>query len=360
MRSSISHRRWLPTAALVVVGALLVSACSSSGEASSAGGGTPQSQAVPTGVAPHPLPQKTVVTIGIAQPAEAYDQAYLAQAFGEFAKENLEVKFETVAPTSMLVLLQQGKIDMTILGAQAGIFNAIHAGAQVRYIAGAGVDDGSGYFLSPKTLSKNPNFGPCDLKDKTVSIGPGGAAGVGTFSAVPLASYLKKCNLTLHDIKPAAVAGPDLLVALKTGSVELGSEFTTLAHQASALGYKKLISFPAVPFAPWVAGSALLKKPLVEAALLRAMVRTTRTYLQGDFHKNPKVLTAIAKAIGQSTEFVSKTVPVKFNPDMTFNPDILVNDTQSAWMTYGGLLNYKEPLTVPQLVDTSVLTKVTS
>src|SRR5690606_12292607 len=106
-------------------------------------------------------------------------------------------------------------------------------------------------------------------------------------------------NLTLKDIDISTLTGPDVLVALENGSIDGGFLADPTWADPDQRGYAKLV----VPFGTfsvngYMMGKLRTEQPDVAKAFIRAMVRTSRTYLQGDYHNDPEVRAKLLEIMG--------------------------------------------------------------
>ncbi|MBY4208111.1 ABC transporter substrate-binding protein [Rhodococcus fascians] len=292
-------------------------------------------------------------------PAEAYAPFWVGKEFGEFEKENIDLKIEKVPAAQFVQAGLTGQADVVLPGG-GGLFNAVSSGANLRMVASAyDTDSSTGFYLSPKLAAEIPNFGPCDMKGRSVAVAPGGT--IASASAVPISEYLAECDLTLKDVELSGQVGADSVVALQTGALDVAMEYVNLGAQAEQMGAKQIIPFPKdYQFAPWVFGPKLLEDPSAAAAVLRAMVRTVRTHLQGDYHTDPEVMAVLSQYEGLPDDTIASFPLLQFNPNLAMNADNLVTSLQQVWFDYGGVLSYNEPLKTDQVADFSILEKVVS
>ncbi|SER33639.1 ABC-type nitrate/sulfonate/bicarbonate transport system, substrate-binding protein [Arthrobacter sp. OV608] len=341
------------TATAAVALALTMAACGTNSAGSSAGGGDVAN--IPAGTDPHPLKESTKVTVAVT-PSEQYMAFWVGKEKGEFQKENIDLQIQDTNPTQLLQSVLTGAADVT-LATPAGLFNAIDGGGDLRIVSGAfGPDEGTGYYLSPALAKSKPDFGPCDMKGLNVTVAPG--ATIGAHAALPMSNYLAKCNLGFDDVKLGTTFGPDSLVALQSGALDVAMVYGSLGPQAAALGAKKIVPFTKDMQTPWVFGQKLRSNPEAAAAVLRALVRTHRTYLQGNYHDKPEVMKVLSQYLKLPEETIAKFPPVPFDPDLAFDPKSMVVDLQNLWLEKGGILSYKEPLTVDKVTDLSYLKRV--
>jgi NitT/TauT family transport system substrate-binding protein len=350
----------------IIAVALTLSACGSSSKSdsktsaatSAAAGSSPAASSSaatgPNTPAPKPLATMTDVTASVPfLNIEGYAPLLLANYFGEFKKENLNVTIQTVTTNNLVVLMQQGKVDFAPAAPSAGIFNAIQGGADIKGIGGGVMfskDDLQGYYLRKGLIGSDGKFNPCDLKGKKVSTGS--ATGLGAPSVVELASYLAKCNLTVNDVTIVPQGGTDLFAALSAGAVDAGYLADPIWPQAVSAGMLLIQPFTA-GITSYFMGPIRTKQPEVAAAIARAMIRTVRTYLQGDYRADPTVHAAMMKALGATEAQLTGPSPLVFSPDWKFPVD-LIAPIEAEWIKIGKLLNYTTPLPTSSYYDDSI------
>ncbi|WFR72612.1 hypothetical protein P9209_01075 [Prescottella defluvii] len=84
-------------------------------------------------LAPKPLAEETTVVVGIGKQLEVYAQFLMAEAEGEFAKENLKVEIQDVPESDKLALISQGRMDLGYNALTAGLLNLMSTGAGVKW-----------------------------------------------------------------------------------------------------------------------------------------------------------------------------------------------------------------------------------
>ncbi len=87
------------------------------------------------------------------------------------------------------------------------------------------------------------------------------------------------------------------------------------------------------------------------------MIRTSRTYLQGDYHANPTVLNALASELHQTAAVITTAPSQVFDPNLIFSTDG-ASQLQQIWLSVGSVLNYSTPLSSAQVYDPSILRAV--
>jgi NitT/TauT family transport system substrate-binding protein len=261
----------------------------------------------------------TNVTIILQAKTEGWVVPSLAVEMGEFKKENLNVKIAYDAlPSDIILALNHGQADVGYLGTSALLFNSIAAGADVKIVMDGGEPPPgvSGIFVKSSLIADPGSFDACGFKGLRVGIGPTLA---GSTPAVALGTYLSQhCpSVTMHDVSLSPLNGSNALVALETGALQAADLYAPSSSQAISSGAAKLaVEVPAGAGA-MVMGSILTSHPQVAEAIARALLRTQRTYLQGDYHSSPQVAADIAKILGVPASFVTSPA----NPQPRLQPE---------------------------------------
>lgn len=98
-------------------------------------------------------------------------------------------------------------------------------------------------------------------------------------------------------------------------------------------------------------------QPEVAEAVLRALVRTNRTYLQDGFHEDQAVMEELSAAMGVPADALRASLAPVFLPDMAIDRST-IESLQATWLEIGEVLSYEEPIPIDDIVDTSVLSRV--
>jgi NitT/TauT family transport system substrate-binding protein len=149
----------------------------------------------------------------------------------------------------------------------------------------------------------------------------------------------------------------DAVLAMQQGAIDM-SLFTSPFWKA--IENMKIAQF--VPGSGYSLSSLIMpvafeqQQPEVAKAILRAIVRTHRTYLQGDYHKDAKVVAAMAKTTGVQESTITASDPLVFTTDLQYTKDAeqSITDAQTFWAQAGGLLSYTTPLALDKINDTSL------
>ncbi|MBO9521010.1 MAG: ABC transporter substrate-binding protein [Nocardioidaceae bacterium] len=343
--------RWLGATAVVAALALTLSACGSSDDEKSGATGS-----VPSGVDPHPLAKTTSLTVAVPASLELFSQPYLAKEYGEFEKENLDVTVVNLLPADAVTQLAAGKIDACICAFNPGVFNAIDAGLPIRAVAGtfSGLQKGVGIYVKPSLAADQPQ----SLKGKKLAISSGFASAVVT----DLMRWLEPAGMDLGDITPVNVPATDTLTALEHGGADAAYLLEPFSEMATKnkTGVFVPITQPTSLSTGFFFGDRLRESdPAAGAAFLRAIVRTTREHLQGDYHANADTVRTMAAALGMDAKALTSTPGVTFDPDLTTSSwPAQIESVQKIWGTLDDVIQYQKPLAVDRVLDTHLLDTV--
>jgi NitT/TauT family transport system substrate-binding protein len=224
-------------------------------------------------------------------------------------------------------------------------------------------------------LGPDGRFDPCVFArgvrpNGTTVVSMNDSTGLGSPVTIALARLIAKCpGQTFKSVKDrltiSPVVGANSLTALQQGSVDLAFLLSPLPDTPgiadyAALAYSIGADDPGgTDFAGWVLGPVRDKQPAVAEAFVRAVVRTVRTYLQGNYLANPDTLNALSRALDIPADVLSKSRPVVFRPDQRFRMGAGLTELQGYWADAGGLLSYDKPLDGSRVVDVGLVERVT-
>ena len=293
-------------------------------------------------------------------PAEYLAPYYLARAFGEFKKENLEVSITKLGFTDALALMEQGKVQMLSAGASAGMLNQISANGafqQVGHTFDLIPTTKTGLYVRNAFLNPDGSLNCADVPKMTFNFSTGG---IGASIVYVIQPILAKCGYSLTQVRSASLGGVDSYPALQNGAVSLTYLNTPQAQQAANGNFAKLLPKTAYSLASYMMATSFVhKQPQVAAAILRAIMRTQRTYLQGNYHQNNQVVSAISAGTGFTPTQIAQDEPLLFTTDLNFSAsaNAAVLGIQDIWIKYG-IVNYKKPLTLAQINNSSLAAQV--
>ncbi|MGW4487763.1 ABC transporter substrate-binding protein [Amycolatopsis sp. NPDC004368] len=304
--------------------------------------------------APKPLGQKASLKVGIPSKLELEAPALLAQTYGEFAKENLDVTFVTDTVPNLLTLLGQDKIDLVYAGAQALVFNALRHGVPIRWVSGvASSSPDSGVYMSTKYGSKAADFNPASLKGKNIGVNPGGLAAPSEYGLYEL---ITKGGLKPSDVRMTPFSDISAMVqALNNGSIDgatVGPPFTAGIQPGVAFNAEG--GYPdTMQIAGYFSTTDLLSAHRdAGVAFFRAVERTVNTHLSGDYHQDDEVMSKMAQQLGTTVEKlrVAPSVPFDFNV-----PAESVASLQKMYQSVPNTLQVDSPVKPEELIDLSLV-----
>jgi NitT/TauT family transport system substrate-binding protein len=300
---------------------------------------------------PVPLAEMTTVKVAISAKLELHSISLLAKELGEFEKENLDVQFEVMPSSDSTPALAGGLVDVVVGGFTVGTVNAVSAGADIHVIyGGPSQADADGLWVRSDIAAQ----GPAALKGKRIAT----SQGAGVTAILPIIDYLASGGLTLADVELEAITLSDLPAALEAGAVDaawLSSPahlpFSTTGSATRVVGLEDDQIVTAVFFGP----NLRIDNPQVGQAFVRALKRTELTYLMGDYKADPEISAALASALGLTEE------ELKISESLSFGNEITVDfftQAQEAWIAYGDIVSFTEPLQPEQYVDTSFIDRI--
>lgn len=346
---------------VVLLSALLVVAAVSCGDDGSSA--SPSSTTAPGAtaatsddpLAPAPLPTRTKVTIGTPGALEVFSTVYMAEALGEFEKENLDVEVVELRPNDAYLSMSQGNMEVYVAGVNAGFINVVQSGIDLRWIANT-------HSSSPKSEEglwvRNELLDPSgDLRDDapakfTIAMGAGGLASA---SIVPISDWLTPQGRTLEDLEVTNLSGNDIVVALDNGAIQSGYLPSPGYQVISASGCCTLVTqqppFTAATYA--MSASFIEDDSEAAKAVIRALARTNRDYLQGDYHADDEVALAMSEVFAIPVDSLRQTEPLVFDPDLGLDVKA-IDALQSLWIDVG-VLDLDQPVSIDRLTDHSIV-----
>jgi NitT/TauT family transport system substrate-binding protein len=306
-------------------------------------------------LAPKPLAEKTTIKVGVPATVEAAGDIYLAKSSGEFEKENLDAEIAIVPIPDGTALLISGGLDVIQGGVLPPQMNANADGAKLRMIMSGPTFPPSDDFgiWARSGLWKGNKPDPCAFKGKTVSVG--GVAGWGSAIAGPFLEFLKQCKLGPKDINLATVAPTDALVAMENGALDAAYLPDPFWSTAQANGAKLAVRYGDATSVGWMVNTEKMD-PKVQQAVVRALLRTRRNMLQGDY-KHGATLSALTKELGTPATSLQAAPNLLWGEDGRWDPAML-KPTQQAWLDVGGLLTYSKPLPVSKVYSPKAIDAV--
>ncbi len=323
------------------------------GPATTGAADAPTTAAASDPYAPKPLAKRAQVSIAYAAPLEYAAPIFLAQEFGEFEKENLDVKIEQTLDS--LTLMSTGKLDASWGAPDAGMINAIASGIDVKWVAGNYVPDPaskSGLWMRAAVVGNPPDIAKMAGTTTTNSQ----VGGVVTYFIDRL---LQGSGVTIKQLNFKKLSPGDTLAALQNGAIDGAWLLDPL--------YKQVENDPNMVFVGGpplgeVGGGMIFSQRLLDpankdvaVAFLRAIRRTMATHLAPGYKDDPEMVALLAKYGGIPEDQVKASSELDF--DLTI-ADGLGTRMQATWDELG-LLD-KGPLPEDKVVDRSFVEAVES
>ncbi|MBC8076463.1 MAG: ABC transporter substrate-binding protein [Chloroflexales bacterium] len=320
---------WRRNVALLLIGALLLTAC---GTGSTGGANTP-----------------TTVRTGYI-PLMIYAPLYVGIERGFFAEEGLQVELTQIASgNDALVQLAAGTFDVALGGAGAGLFNAAQRGVKFSLVAPLHSEQPP--VTTPLVISAKRSgeiTSVADLKGMRVAVNAKGTA-----TEYWLQQALATGGLTIADVDLQGVPFADVPAALESGSLDAA----ILAEPGMTINKQKgVISVLSDDFISGFAptylymGDALLSvQPEVGKAFMRAYLRACRE-LQGPW--SDEVAQIVEKYTKVPAAVVKQANRPLYDPNGRISLDNL--NTLQAFFLERGELTYNEQLDIKAFVNTSL------
>ncbi len=340
--------------AVLGVAALVLSACGSSADEAGSVTEVPEAEAGADPLEPQPLAEKTTVTVGLSSKLEVYLPILLGQEFGEFEKENIEVNIEYMPPTDSPLLLTQGKLDVIYSGFTAGILNLISGNEEISFVYPGGTVDSEdqGVYLTADAFPDLENLKGEDFAGKKFVTSSGSASSTAYFLWKKVTELPGGDDVAPTDMEWEAAQLPEVPLILEGGAAAGGQVISPYHNQLVDNPCCEVFqgAYPTLPQTGYLVGPTLSTKKDVALAFFRAMARTEKEYLQGNYHDDPDVLEAMAKTMEQEPDVLAKGDPVVFRPDLETNADVFP-DLQVFFRSFGDI-SYPDDLPVEQIYVT--------
>jgi ABC-type nitrate/sulfonate/bicarbonate transport system substrate-binding protein len=282
-----------------------------------------------------------------------YAPVFLGIETGAFEEAGIEIEISDISAADALAPLAQGRLDVMMTSFSAGLLNAVSSGVEIRWAAPAyeaHPDSKVGYW-APKPESGE--FDVASLAGQTVA-SPTAGSGMG---GVIFERIGEEAGVGVDDVNWTRLSGADALIALENGSVPalwLSSPFWVDAAASGDFvflgGYE-----PGLNGSAYVVGPSFLEDPERGARFFRVIHEVIEQYLQGDYLEDPETVALLSKALDIPEEQLTSQPPELFDPELSLEgADPLLADLQQV-MQLKSELEYSEPLTAEQIVDSSLV-----
>lgn len=313
------------------------------------------SVAVDDPTAPRPLAERQTVTVGVPVALELEAPLFLADTFGEFDAENLDVEIVNDTVPNLFIAAGQGDLDFLYGGPQALALNALEQGVELRWVAGAVDIEASpagqhaGLYVSTRLATDAASFDPATLAGKTVAVGPGGW---GAPSVYPLYETITAAGLSIDDVTLLELTDlPSFVTAIENGAADAIMAAAPLSIQLETAGTAFLVQPYTVPTAAYFSTADFIaERPEAGRALFRAMQRSIDSQLGAGYHDDAEVLSALADALGYPAEAIAGS------PEYVFSLDVPDGAVDSFIEMYSAAdLLMVEPEALDDFVDRTLI-----
>ncbi len=301
-----------------------------------------------------PLEARATVKIATAARGEFIAPLLLAEANGEFERENLDVEIVDLPFADAITQVQTGNLDATTGTPEAGFFNAVNGDIELTWVAGNFSPPDAGDAEVPQTglWAHKDLFSDPEAPDLSELAGTSFASGVGftSITTYPIAEAAEAAGLGLDDVEVVQIPTTEQVAALQNGAVESAwlvdpfwqeiaedDDFTLVATQPAG-----------EPLGGFFFGPRLVDEdPEVGIAFTRAIIRTINTYLADDYQDDDEVVAAIAEQTGLPEEAIVDT------PALDFDWEIRQGTTDRLQQAFieQGTVDFASPIEESRVVD---------
>lgn len=293
----------------------------------------------PGAPAPKKLAQPHTITLAAASKGEYSAPVLLGMDKGEFAKENLTVKFVQMPASDAIVQLASGKVDVDLGAPYVSFVNGVASGLDLRLTlanysplhGGDASTPQSGLWVRRNAFSDRQTPNLAQLKGQKIC----NTLGNGTVAVYWMQKAMHSAGISLKDVTWSALAPADCVTALQQGAVAAAYLLDPFWSQIKSQPDKYALAAaqPNEPNGGVIFGPNLLQKDRdVGEAFARAYIRTINTYIQPGYHKDATVVDALAKEIGVQPSVITDGDELKFEWEWRSG---LLDDLQKTFRELG-------------------------
>lgn len=287
---------------------------------------------------------------------------YIADEKGYFAEQGIHVELQRVSSASTVTTaLASGDLDVSGGSPSASIYNAIRQGVPIEIVADKGsTHPGHGYlaFMVRKELADKIKK-PEDLRGRTLAA-TGYAAG--STNEVAVHHLLMSGGVKSNEVKIVAMAFPDVMTSLGTGSVDAGiliEPLVTLAvEKGIAVVWKRADEvYPSQQYAAVLYGPGMTKRHDVGVRFMTAYLKGVRFYndaLKGKIPRKELIDILTKNTSVKTAALYDKMALPGLDPNGALNVKGMEDDM--AWFLKEGRM--KEPVDIKKIVNTSYVDAV--
>jgi NitT/TauT family transport system substrate-binding protein len=300
---------------------------------------------------PQPLPERTTLVVSAVANLEVFTPLYVADVFGEFEKENIEIEIALLPATEAVPALALGQVDVSAVGITPTLFNLVSEGVDIRIVyPGPSSAEGDGLWMSTEWLDTESMDGT--IPRIVTPTGPG-------LLDVPVYAWLENQGYSREDIVLEHLPLSEIATALDQGIYD-----GAWLHSPTFLPFAENRSASLVSEYPdgqtgigYAFGPRLLaEEPEVGEAFLRALLRAQVTYLAPGYKSDSQLMGALAQVLDRTPEQLQQTAELTF---LTEFDTTLYDQGQEVWLALGDILNYDRPLPASAFIDTGILDGMT-
>ncbi len=287
---------------------------------------------------------------------------YVALEKGYLAAEGITVESGSFrGGQDMVSSLATGQLDIGMGAFNAGFFNAVNQGLDLRAVAALGSQPHP--VIAPPPLVRKDLWDSGairsgkDLKGRKVAVNTPGGTPEFTLSLI-----LDKYGMTLKDVDETMLSFQQMVLALDNKAIDVG--FVSAPFHAIALrdGTAVLLQPDAgvtagdITTVAFFSGKFLRARPEVGVRFLRAVLRGVRE-TEDDYNKNPEIAQIVAKATKLKLEDIQGSIAFAFDPHLDIDNFRDSIRRQEAAHMKDGRLDYKSPVAMDKMVDDTPLKK---
>jgi len=240
-------------------------------------------------------PSSPVVLKAVTFPFLSFAPFFIAQEEGYFTEQGLQIEFIKMKEEFAFQALAKGEVDVWSGLISIGALNAMHRGANIRFVAerGSFAADGCPYFglVARKAIVESGELASAaQLKGRNV------AWYRASFEEYFLEKVLKKDGVTIGDLKRITIPVPADLGAMAKGTLDLTVTSEPWVRRLVQGGHGVLWVaaqevIPGFQFGMTMYGPNLLEKnPNAGDRFMAAYLKAVRQYNQGKTARNLQIL----------------------------------------------------------------------
>ena len=318
----------------------------------------PVARCSPEHPAPRPLAERQHLVVSTGFTAEFIAPLLLAQHYGEFERENLEVEVVSLPFPDALPQMTGGQVDIAVGATDAALMNSASEGHGIMWGMGNFFPLNAGDVSVPQTglwarrdyFSDPENPDLSELSGATIA----SAIGIGNSTSYFVEAALAPHDVSITDLNWVTVQSADMVTALGNGAVDVAWLLDPYWLETAAEP-DDYVLIGTQTFGESIGGyyfgpDSFGENREASEAFTRAIIRTINTYLTGDYHADADVMGVLSETIGQPIEAMAQV------PSLLFDWEVHqgVGDGIQAVLDTAGVLGFTEPLPEENFVDRSL------